>query len=705
MSDPVTIGAVVISVGKFISSLFSKASSAISAAISSANIAALIGTVSAIITTITDVVGGFAGLIGTVIGPILNVVESVNTLAASIETNIIGPIVRPIISSIHNTENLVKTIDRLVDQGLSGLIEIPKAITDALTGIEATWARSTIALAKANSEIVTRDLVPPMVSAIAPGFESIKTQLFTSASTLGLNPDQSTRIPINEALMDVFKGEPWASLHNMVQHPDGFWELCVWVLVSGLQFVYAGASSAIALIEEGEIQSRFANPTKILGPSEVLAMYERGILNSNDAFRELKRNGLNDDRSVALRELSRPLPSPNEALTWWLKGFIKETERDDIMRKNGWNDEVIKLSVLTAQPALGEQTLLDWLARELITRDTFDAGMRGKGYNVGTTARILKDALDEPQINTTINWWWSRVAAQGDWFASTYASLPPTEVITAGRRTRVDPTETLRRWQSQFAAMPVGTAIELFFRGEINRAQVEIVVQQNGYPKDMTALLIKAQSPLLPTRSIPGLVAKGSITVAEGMERLKERGFTLEDSTILLTAATEELANALNADPTEQTKITASQARDAYRDGVIDEVTVRGILAAIHLSDADIEFMLALDNFNIANKLRKDEIDTIKAEVSLGILTVDDAGQALFTLGLTDPEVLRVVATLKQTQRQNAKLPDLSLLTRMAKASLIKQTEYLSGLRALGYSAPWDELIVDLTFKPGVPSA
>lgn len=685
-----TVGGIVSGVAKGVGSV-----------VDASGVAALLTVVSNLTTSITGVVGGVTDALGGIIDPIKKVVESVNTLSTDIESKIIGPLVRPIVDTISRVESLTKTIDRLVDQGISGIIEIPKALAASLSGIEAQWSRASEAIAAANRIIVTDELVPGIQHAVAPGLDVIGAHLGSVVNGLGLNVDNTSRVALTASFLEDFNVKFLSEMQKRLDNPQDLTDKIMVAAIGVFRTILALGVQLSTQVEDATDDARAANPRKKLDSSSALDLWRRGIISSDDLAKELAFAGYNESRQKALREGLNYLPSPAEVIDWAHRGLITVAERNAVLAKHGYNDAEIEATVASSAAPIPEDVLLTWLGKEIISRETYDKRMAGKGYKPEDVARIIQDALLDPQVNTTINWHWNVDAARQGWFTNTYASLPPQDVIDAARRARISPDETTRRWQSQFQAMPVSTAIELFFRGELPRKDVETVVAQNGYPRDMTGYLITAASPLIPTRSVPTLVAKGEITVADGMSRLERLGYSVEDASVLLAGAKESIAKAANSAPNEGTKITAAQARNAYKDGAIDQPTLISILQVIGYGEGDIAFFVALDDYDLAATARKAEIDTIKAEVSLGLMTVDEAKTAFADIGLSDPEILRLEVTLKQTKRAAAKIPDLGLLKQLAKASLIDQAGFLSGVQALGYADPWDTAIVNLQYKGG----
>lgn len=664
-------------------------------------IASLLTMITTLTTSIDSVVTGVVGSLGAIVDPIKNVVDSVKTLSTDINDKIVVPIIKPITDTISQISGLTKTIDRLVDEGIGGIIKIPAAISDALTGIEASWDRATTALARANAAIVSDTLVPGIKDAVAPGLGKVSDHLAMFTKALALDVDDTQTVKIETTLAEGTIKNLLSDVERIMVNPVSFRDKVVNVGIYLFRTIVAVTTTMISLFDEGEADARIANPAKVLDPGSVLGLWKRRIFSTPDALLEIRRSGLNESRARALMEGLKYLPGSGEALSWWRHGMISEAERNQVLSDQGWNDADIAALVGSTNAGFGPDLLFDMYARGVLSEADINTKLRSQGYTDASIEALRQSALSEPQINTQINAYWNQIAVHAGWFADTYGSAPPASVILAGKRTRTDPAETVARWQSQFAAFPIQTAIQLFFRGDLQRTEVETVVMQNGFPKGMADLFIKSQTPLIPARSIPALVAKGELSKIDGQNKLEARGFSIADAALLIAAATDSDPAPTDAPPTEQSKVTVAQIRTAYKDGIIDEETARGLMAVQGLADFDIEFYVAQDNYDLAVKATAAEVDTIKSEVQLGVLSVDDATSRLFELNLPEGQVAKVLIAIDQAQRANAKFPDLGLLKQMAKAGYVSEADFLSGVQTLGYGAPWDKIITALSFTPG----
>lgn len=668
----------------------------ITGALTDTGIASLVSVISDLTSSLDTVVNGVAGALSGIVDPINNVVSSVSTLTNDIQNKIIAPIVEPIAKTISTVEGLTKTVSDLANEGLAGIAKIPGAISDALKGVANQFAIIQKGTSDANASLVKESLVPGFAAFMGPGLKDVSTSMLNFSSPGTVNPDQLSRITIPVTFGESTNAGPLAEIRKRYENPTHWWEVIFQVLVDVAPLAAAVVGSVGSYIEDGVAQAKFANPTSILDVGTVLNLYRLGIFDTPTASQELQRNGLNTQRSTALLESVLWLPDLDRLVDWLNKGIIDDSAFERSARALGAiGDDIIALKAASAV-TLPAVTLLDWLARGLITQTDFDDQLRSQGYSPDRIAQLIKSGTGVPSIGAAIAAKANESAAANGWYSKTYASAASDDVINIGKASRLDPAEVSALWTAHFAAMPLQTAINLFFRGLLPRDRVQVVVEQNGYPPDMTDLLIESQSSLLMPRSIPGLVARGELAAAEGVTRLQEHGYSVADAQLLITDALAAAKAKPKAATSDLTKLTIAELGDAYADGLLNQDQYETYLKSHGLAGEDLTLTVGLKTYAIQRATQKAAGDAIKAEVALGVLTVDQAVQQLHAQGFSQGEIDKLQASFKIEKRKAVKIPDLTLLTRMVKAQLISPTDYLAGVQALGYTAPWDQLIVHL---------
>lgn len=681
-----------------------KIGGSISDAVSIASITSTVQTIASVVGSIDSTINTLGGYIQSFISPITTVVGSIANLGKDIEDHVIGPILNPINSTITEIKTLSTSISKLVDQGISGILQIPKAVSDALVGISTSWTQATRQLADANQTIASETLVPGINAAVAPGLKGMADAFLKFASPQNLDVDQITKV----ALAPSLNHDAFTELATFIQeHGKNPSEWYDWIFTLGYYLVLYATQLPATLepvVEEARAEARKANPVTTFDVGTTLELLRKGIIDTGSASAEMLAAGFDNTRQQALVESTFFLPDAERAGDWFRRGLISEDQYNKLIAAQGGNDADVSAFKAAMEVLLSPQILLDMLARGIIPQETFDTQMRAQGYTDNQIKQVLLAGVAPAQVASLIAARGNLFAADNNWFASTYGAAVPDDMANIARATRIDTTQVAAQWTSHWGRMPISMAVNLFFRGLMNRQEVGYVVGQNDYPVDMTDLFIENQSTLVTPRSVPSLLAHGTINEAQAKTILQQRGYSDADANLLIADALGVAAGKKKPTATALSKLTVSELGAAFKDGIIDEATYTGLLVDHGLVGQDVTITVALDKYNLAKEAKKDLIATLKAEVSIGTKTIAQATDDMFQANFTQAEVDRVVASLHQTKKAAAKIPSYAQMASMAKHSLIDQDMLLAGVQALGYGAPWDQLLVTLVFTPGASS-
>ncbi len=659
-------------------------------------ISSLLAIITTLTTNIDGLVNATSGVLRGIIDPITSVVTSVNGLAQDIQNKIISPLVTPITTTITEIKGLTGSISKLVDEGIGGIIKIPGAIADALGGISGSFDRSSRILAESNNKTVSETMIPGFAGILTPGLGAIAEGIVKFSTPKGLTIDQLPTLELvgNPDLESISK--LIAKYTEKFKNPTTIWDHVGAVALDLVSFAPLILGYLESQYDEAVEAGRAANPVTTLPVGDVLALYQRRVIDGGTAASELRKYGYDESRTKALLTGTAFLPALDRLGDWFRRGLIDKAQFDKVLATYGVEGDQFAAFLSEQSALISPSILVDWLARSIIDQTAFDDQMRAQGHDKARILQFIKGAITPPRMGTAIYAKANELAGQFGWFSNTYASAPPDDVKQAGHLNREDEAEIYAQWAAHWSVMPIGTAVALFFRGELTRDEVKVVVAQNNFPPEMVDLLIKAQSPTIPPRSVPGLLESGTIDEVKAKELLKDKGFNDEDADLLITNALAGIASKAKPTQTDASKLTLAQLKAAYLDNVIDRDTYSNLLATHGLTGGDLEITLALADYDLLTQTKKDISDTIKAEVQLGVKTVDEGIQALFDAGFTGPEVEKLAVTLQNTKRTSAKLPSLSDIGKMFKKSLIDADVLLAGIQALGYAAPWDSLLAAL---------
>lgn len=657
-----------------------------------------------LVTVVTNITGSIDQLVTSVsstlhdvVDPITKAVDSVAQLGQDIEDKIIAPIVGPITTTIKEIDTVTKTVNKLVDGNIQDLLEIPKAISDALTGIAGSFDRSSQQLATSYDKIAKDTIIPGFDKIISPGLEGVSTAFLKFSEHKTLDPDKFASVRLLDERGEKELVEFISSWKERLRNPSSWIEALMAFLPDAIMTSAVFAGTIDSLVEQGRAASNRGNPSTTLDPGTTVEAFKRGVISKETAGIELARKGFDEARQTILFDVGQFLPAIDTVGDWFRRGLITHEVAIQLARQNGLDADAIRAWLASLDVLIPPGTLLDWLARGIIDQERFDNQLEAQGYDAPMIMRLIKGGISPLSVNVAIAAHANRVAGEHRFFEGTYLSPPPQEVIDAAHASRVDAVEAARAWQAHWNVLPIPTAITLWQRGDLTRSQVKIVVEQNGFPPELTDQFIAAQTELISARSVPTLVEDGELDEHEARSILKSRGFDDHDANLLVDHAVALRKAKQTKLSTEKTKLSVGELQAAFRDSIIDEDTYRHLLTTHGLVGEDLELTVALDKFAINKALKTDEINTIEAEVKLGLRSIDDALDELGRLGLTPHERERIAVRLKQTKRGAAKTLDVSQLDKALLSKIIDKDRYIAGLKSLGYSDDDAEILFKIT--------
>lgn len=659
-------------------------------------IGALVSTVTDVISTVKNVIAPVISTVADVISPIKDLADNVSSFARQIQDGLIAPIIQPIEATVSNVENLTKEIHTFTSQGITGILQIPGAIAEAFTNTAAAFDQSFRQLSASQEKIVNESLIPGLNKAIAPGLDGIGKILTSTSAGKDLNIDTLKSISLGNAPNTDELRKIIGDFYSAIENPQHWYETLVGLVFHGAAAFISVLSSLTPAIEDAAAVGRSANPTTKLDVGTATRMLLKGILSSDSWRSEIAFAGYDKARQDALLEDASFLPDPSTAISWWLRRLISDDQLAKVITAAGGNDADVQAFKGAAQSLIQPGTLLDWLARGIIAEQFFVDQCTAQGYTPEQIALLIKGGISTPDVRLAIAAEGNALAAANNWFATTYGSAPSDEVWNSAHAGRVDDDDVRRLWEAHWQAMPIQTAITLFFRGQMNRAEVTTVIAQNNFPPDMVDLFISAQADLIENRTIPTLLTEGAINETEALLKLKERGFSDDDANLLIQAALLKKKAVPKPAVSKAAELSQGAAETAFRDGVIDETQFRADLALHGMDVADIEITVNVAKFTIAKATKTETTATLKAQLALGQIAMADALAALYKAGFTNDEVARFQASVAHAKKQAAKLPSEANIIKMHKAGLIDDTQLMAALDALGYAAPWDQLMFDL---------
>jgi hypothetical protein len=680
---------------------------------------------------IGDVIKGIASVLEKVGKAIFDAIKSVGQAVADWFTQTVGPVlakigdaiqkfseyyqkhIEPILQSIASIQQVVSAaivaVEKDLQAGLSGLLRLPTDIANALTGIDQALIRAGRALqvtqaSDANFYYVTQD---------GHGFADHIKSLSDKISGKGVVPETTTYSPGTLNLNEPTLAQELPKLIDAMNAIFGD-------LVSGVRNIIGDPKKVMEAVGVGAAAFWF----ELLEPFEALVAIWEVMKAPLEIVGELAA-----ERVREITQLTKL--DPATLVQAWRRKFIDQAAMDDEMRVQGYNGNRSELLRRLSTHVEDVPTLIDFLYRGVVARSDFDSGLRDLGFTdaqieaaVEGSTQLLdittvltawrRGDVDEAQVDSVfaVNRWndaerdllkgltfapRNYAGAYGEYlvnrvlvdmnFPTPVFDTIPQAVRDAGRADGLSDGAILAQWTSQVNTLPAQAWLQLFWRGQASRTELDVVLERDRVPRLLNDNWIDSQRPLIPFRTIPGMIAAGIMTEAEGLDYLQRHGYSLADAVKLLEYAKRGSKNSKATTAQTQHDISLAQAKTAYQDGILTSDQYLTLLKTHGLDDNAATLEIELVNIAEETKARKQIGQDIINEYQAGLINQQEAFQQLAASGYTIAEQAAVQKKLQPAAVGKVKVPSEAELRAFASHNIITSDEYENRLITIGYTA------------------
>lgn len=415
-------------------------------------------------------------------------------------------------------------------------------------------------------------------------------------------------------------------------------------------------------------------------------------------------------------EANRPLPPQAAIQEAYLRGFITEAQHDEYLRRYGYTDRDIALQKALYYVIPGVSDIIRMAVREAFTPEV---------------AQRFGQYEDLPQIFVE---WAAKQGLSKEWAERYWAShwnLPSaTQGFEMLHRRIIDVEElklllraldVMPYWRDkliQLSYLPY-TRVDLrrmYSMGILTEDDVYNAYRDLGYDdekaRNLTAFTVRYYAPDEETtldkyreltRTIyANAYKKGLITRDEYLQYLKGIGYRDEDAELLASISDAELTLQYTKEDTIPLRSqTQKLVLDAYERGLLKEVDVRETLANLQYTQDEIEWYIALTDYN--------------KEVSLKTLYLESVHKQYIERTLTKAEAVSKLGALYPTPKEQEHLFEVWDIEREARTrklteaqyraalqrGIITVEEYAEELRGLGYAEKYVDILVKLATGRG----
>lgn len=544
--------------------------------------------------------------------------------------------------------------------------DLEGAIRDTITSVTAGASGIADALTSPIDAVsrAVESLTGGLKGAIAEGGAEALTALFDRfVASFGDGAAKPTAFsePSHSRLFDVIKGaiplsaeeEGYISgIFAGIGNADFFWR----IVLTGLIAVYTivpGVQGIAAYQSDLTIREFKANdPHTLLPIPDAIQMYYKGLLPIETAEQTIRENGYSSDQAQALINAAQNVTDPTYAAVWFLRGLLGQDEFEARLRAQGWIEKDIQSFVAAIYFIPGPSDLVQMAVKEAFTPAI--AEQFGQF-----------DDFPEPFAE-----WAAKQGMSREWAE--------------------------RYWAAHWSLPSATMGFEMFHRAIIDRDQLSVLLRAlDVMPFWRDKLIQLAYAPL--TRvDIRRMYGAGVIDKEQVLRATLDLGYSPENAQRLTDFTVKLYDKAGKSDATDAHDLTRTDILRYLQDGTITDDEARSMLTALGYDTDAVALYIQHVHFLQDQDARQAALNLILARAKAGLISFDDAQNALGALDVSTAERDAAVAKLVQDNATHTELPTRTDLDRMLKAKVIDDTVYRTTMERRGYSVEWTERYLTL---------
>lgn len=413
-------------------------------------------------------------------------------------------------------------------------------------------------------------------------------------------------------------------------------------------FMGMGQAHAQILLQEWSLD----NPYVLLSPADLIRSKHFELLSEIDTVTDLRKQGHTESDARILTKIAKTVAPEAEQVVWWLRGIATDTEFNLALQKHGWTEEEVdklKQSAFFIPPV---QDLISMAVREVFT----------------------------PEVSERFG---------------QFEDFPP-QFVEQAAKVGLSKEWALNYWGAHWALPSVQMGFEMLHRRVIVKEELDLLLRSADVMPFWRDKLIAISYQPLTRVDIRRMHKMEVLTNDQVFDAYQDIGYIDTDAQLLLdfTIALNEPSKAQDAD--DLSSLTRANIINFYKDGIFSYNEADTLLQNLGLSEDAAQLYLDAAAMDLQRVERKDEIGIIIDRADSGVITFDEAQDALNRLGLETDEIQLALAELTKRQARRTKLPSRADLDKMLSAKLVTEKEYIDTMNKIGYSTAWSKRYLQL---------
>jgi hypothetical protein len=433
----------------------------------------------------------------------------------------------------------------------------------------------------------------------------------------------------------------------------------------------------------------------ILDVSTVLTQWHKGSLSLVDAQAILAFHGFKGAYIDQLFDASRSRAGAGDIINAYLRGTLTFTDFALKMRTYGFTDADIDLLRINAQQLMNFGDLLQAVYRKQLTYDQLRVVAKKSGMTDADITTLIASSKPIPGPNDLVRMavreaFTDSIAAKYGYDAD-YPAAFPTNMALWG----FDAQWSKYYWRAKWELPSPGMGYDMLHRGIIDNATLLELLKVLDYPQYWRDKLIKLSFNPLTRVDVRRMYKMGVIPRAMVKKTYQELGYDPANAE-LLTRFTEVTYAPDAEDPLKDKKdLTTTLILNGYKKGIIAYAKTVALLAGIHYTPPDIQYLIALANAERTVAVRpdytaesyRDLVGIIETGYVNRTLSVESVNYHLGRVGMTAAEIALRLSILDTHAILTARKREIEIIGNAYKSRAITQVQVAAELGKLGIAA------------------
>lgn len=651
---------------------------------------------------LTNLIDPITAVISVILGQINRNLSNLGVSIAQAVAAVIPAIIRAVEDPIGAVTGALRQVEADIGQNLASLVQIPGAIAEASTSLDATlgrilgsWESFTESQTGYPDGGNTHKDLKGIIDAIAG-----LTSVFLGKASVTLKDTITTNCAGRD--LDALLNKPWIPPDDSHGYLYDVWYMFSKLLTSVLTWAASIYPAVQKVTEEASQKLNEACPIDLLPVTALVDAELRGFLTREQTAAEAAKSNLSESRYQVLKDLATHQMSPAQLVEALYRGIVTQGDYAQALAAQGWTAG--QQAILTG---LGVSLLtvsegLELRRRSAIDAPTLDAVLKSRAYD-DTQRKLLASLAFRPANANEAQEWGAASEAFGFLGTTTnVGNFPAPEYFeVAAAAEGLDSDATAKRWLSHWNIGSFGTWVELFFRGRATIEGVQAAASKAFIPQELVLPFIEAQRPLVQFRTISTALRLNLISEAQARLLLGQHGYSSENIDVLIKYAQRPGPThpTKNAPALHQTSLAI--AKQEYIDGSIDRSQLAAILTQHGYTVDGANTELDVIDAHQALLRRKASAQLVIDEYGAGLIDEQTALAQLATQGLTVGELAHAAHRIRAFRAGAAKHPTESELNHFLQKSLISADEYVAELTSQHYSKKWAQTFLAWRQSPG----